>query len=638
MRPAATGDERSLPNTVKTLYTPLDGKQATMGKITEECIRKVKEATDIVELINKYVQLKRAGTAWKGCCPFHAEKTPSFSVNPSRQSFKCFGCGVGGDAIKFIMMYENLDYPEAIRKLADISSIPIVEEQDNPQERRRQKLRSKIIEINNLAADYYHRLLCRSPQAAHVREYLKQRELGIDIAKAWQLGWAPASSDGLQHLAAQKNIAEPLLKEAYLLGTSQSGRTYTIFRDRLMFPIRNMRGETVGFSGRIMQADQDPRKYVNTAETAAFHKSDLLFGLYQARTHIPKNADTAILCEGQIDVIACHEKAGLRHTVAPLGTAFTEEHVHLLRKCGTRRIILCLDGDAAGIKASEKDFRILAAAGMEVYQAALPPGEDPDSLIRRDGADALRTLVEQARPFLEVRLAYEQENTPTDSNARAALAHRMIDLLLCISDPIARDVATADMASRLHIGLEELRTAVSSGAKKAERMKTGRRPAPAADPEETAYRQAPVEIARPLAVHRSIMALCELALCNDRAQELIIDRIEELMEPMRTLPGGSILQSILEASPPPGDEEAWAAFLGTLPAGHALALRDIPVRHIELSRPEHHIQEACAAIARVTLEMQRDAIRARLQDPSVPPDEKLELSRQIVEINRMLIE
>ena len=429
-----------------------------MARITQECVARIKDSADIVELLGKYLQLRRAGNSWKACCPFHSEKTPSFHVNPARQTFHCFGCGVGGDALKFIMMFENLDYPTALRRLADMNGIPVIEEEENPEMARQRRMRARVVEANTLATDYYHRKLCRDAGAAHVREYLKKRGFGIEIARAWQLGWAPPEFGELAQIARSRNMDDRLLAEAYLLGRGQRG-LYPVFRARLMFPIHNVRGEVVGFSGRIIVEGQDPRKYVNTADTAAFHKGELLFGLYKATGPIGKAGMCVVVCEGQLDVIACHEKADIRNAVAGLGTAFTDEHARILRKYA-KKAILCYDGDNAGIKASEKTFRKLAAAGLEVYHASLPAGEDPDSLIGSRGPEALREAIDTARPYLEVRVGQELTLIQGDANARAALIPRMADLAAEITDRNRRDVAVADLATRLNTGLESLRESV----------------------------------------------------------------------------------------------------------------------------------------------------------------------------------
>lgn len=616
-----------------------------MGRITEECVRRIKDAADIVELIGKYVPLKRAGSAWKGCCPFHAEKTPSFSVNPTRQTFKCFGCGVGGDAVKFVMMFENLDYPTALRKLADMTGVVVVEEQENAEMLQMRKQRSRIVATNQWAAQYFHKLLRTSPAAGHVRNYLQSRDFDIEVVKNWYLGWAPDDTAELCRRARDQRLSTEALQEAFLLGTSARGSSYAVFRDRLMFPIQNLRGEVVGFSGRVMSTDgSDPRKYVNTSETAAFHKGELLFGLHKATRAISENNYTVMLCEGQIDVISCHEKADLRFAVAALGTAFTDDHARLLRKYATRAV-LCFDGDSAGIKASEKAYRKLAAAGMQVLQAELPPGEDPDSLIRKHGPEELRARVEAARPYLEGRLEREKAAAADDVNERAALIPRMVDLACEIADPNQRDVSIADLATRLNKGLDEMRRAA------AENLRRRRQKAP--EPDRTpSYRhengkeafdaedpgEEPESPVVPIVVHRAVMALCRLATCNIEAQAAIAERIEELQEPIALLSGGIVLQRILEALPEPGNAEAWAQFLQSLPPEQAAGLAEIEPRTFELDRPDYYVQEACERVARAALLQQQDAIRAQLENPSLSGEERLRLMARSMELRDLLLE
>ncbi len=614
-----------------------------MPRITEECVARIKDSADIVEVVGRYIQLRRAGNAWKACCPFHNEKTPSFSVNPARQTFKCFGCGVGGDAVKFIMMFENLDYPTALRRVADMNGIPVIEEEENPEAARKRWLRSRVIEANKLATDYFHRQLCRSKEADHVRAYLKSREFNIEIAKAWQLGWAPPDFHPLQQEAAAAGMDARLLSEAYLLGSGSRG-SYPVFRDRLMFPIHNVRGEVVGFSGRIMAEGQDPRKYVNTAETVAFRKGELLFGLFKATAPIAKADMTVVVCEGQLDVIACHEKADIRNAVAGLGTAFTDEHAAMLRKYA-KKAVLCYDGDNAGIKASEKTFRKLAAAGMEVYMATLPAGEDPDSLIKAQGPEALREAIAQARPYLEVRTGIEMQHSQGDANARAALIPRMADLAAEITDPIRRGVAVTDLASRLNTGLDDLRLTVEEIIRS--RKNAPKEPARDAEPDEDdswneamdaapqATFRAPEKV-RPIRLHPTIRNLIAHAAASSTIQHALVERIEELQEPITLLAGGPILQRMLEKLPIPGNAAAWSDFLQSLPAEQAAALKGMSNDVLEPTDTATLVEQACARAARDAVEARIDILKARINRGNLSTEEFYSISSQMTELRRML--
>ncbi len=613
-----------------------------MARITQECVARIKDSADIVELIGRFLQLRRAGNAWKACCPFHNEKTPSFSVNPARQTFHCFGCGVGGDAVKFLMMYENLDYPTALRRIADMNGVPVIEEEENPEMARKRRLRGRVVELNSLATDYYHRQLCRNREAGHARAYLKKRGFDIEIARAWQLGWAPPDFRDFARQADAAKCDERLLTEAYLLGRGQRG-LYPVFRNRLMFPIHNVRGEVVGFSGRVLEGDTDPRKYVNTAETIAFRKGELLFGLFKATGAIAKAGMTVVVCEGQLDVIACHEKAEVRNAVAGLGTAFTDEHAKMLRKYA-KRAILCYDGDNAGIKASEKTYRKLAQAGMEVAYANLPPGEDPDSLIQSQGAEALRQALEEARPYLEVRAGHELRLAQGDSNARAALIPRMADLAAEIPDANRRDVAIVDLATRLNTGLENLRATVDD-------LIRARKEAPAStrsdepegdwcgeDEEDSPNQQnsSPRTPTLAIRLHPGIRGLLQLAATNERAQHMLVERIEELQEPIRNLSGGPLLQRLLECLPPPGDEAAWQAYADSLPPEQAAALRDVAHAPIPLDDPTPFVDQACERAARDTVQARIDQLRSRLRAGDLSMEESFALLQETSELQKML--
>ncbi len=619
-----------------------------MARITQECVARIKDSTDIVEFVGRFLQLRRAGNAWKACCPFHNEKTPSFSVNPARQTFHCFGCGVGGDAVKFLMMFENLDYPTALRRIADMNGIPVVEEEENPEAARRRRLESRVVEANQLAADYFHRQLCRNREADHARAYLKKRGFDIETARAWQIGWAPPSFRDFSRQAAAANMDERLLTEAYLLHRGERG-AYPVFRNRLMFPIHNVRGMVVGFSGRVLEGDTDTRKYVNTGETVAFRKGDLLFGLHKATRPIGAANMTVVVCEGQLDVIACHEKADVRNAVAGLGTAFTDNHAKMLRKYA-KRAILCYDGDAAGIKASEKTYRKLAAAGLEVAYAQLPPGEDPDSLIESQGAEALRKALEEARPYLEVRAAHELQQAQGNSNARAALIPRLADLAAEIADANRRDVAIVDLATRLNTGLENLRETVSDIIRARKNAPEARREAEQDDywPEEEEEEEPNAPAAQegsPAATRRSTIAirlhpgirgLLQLAATSAQVQHMLVERIEELQEPIRELSGGPLLQRLLECLPTPGDEAAWQAYADSLPPEQAAALRDIPHNAVPMDDPAPFVDQACERAARDTVQARIDQLRSRLRAGNLSAAESLALMQETSELQKML--
>lgn len=604
------------------------GWRRFMGRIDEDSIRRVLEATNIVDVVGSYLSLKRAGSRWKACCPFHNEKTPSFIVDQTRQNFKCFGCGEGGSAITFVMKMENLGFADTVRRLAEKAGIPIAEEVYDAAEEKRRKARTALLVTHKKAAEFFHKLLLRSPKAAEARAYLNSRGYGADMAKRWQVGWAPDSSREFLSWARSENIPDQVLIDSGLANRGERGDLYARFRDRLMFPINNVYGECVAFSGRILRPQENVGKYVNSPETTIFKKGDVVFALDRARGAMGKSGK-ALLCEGQLDVIACHE-AGISFAVAPLGTAFTPEHARTLSRYASR-IVVCFDADKAGMAAADRAFRELAPFGKDVYLVNLPEGDDPDSFMKREGKEVFSELVEQARPFLEVRVQRETNRGLLENAAESAsFAREMTALLACMSDPVARDLATADVARRMRMTVNDLRSAVKTAGRRKDREQ-----AQAAD-------RAPVvpdegeKILPPVKINRAVAVLCELALQNARAQELIVDRIEELLEPMRLLQGGEILKKILARTPSPDNPAAIQAFLVSLPQQERDALKMLNLDPIPIPDVDRSVQEACSGIAKAALERHIASLMAELADPSTPAARRLELSKLSVDLKRLL--
>ena len=599
-----------------------------MGRIDEDSIRRVLEATDIVDVVGSYLSLQRAGSRWKACCPFHNEKTPSFIVDQTRQNFKCFGCGEGGSAIAYVMKMEKLGIADTVRRLAEKAGITLVEEVYDAAEEKRRKARTALLVAHKKAADFFHKLLLRSPKAAEARAYLNSRGYGAEMAKRWLVGWAPDSSREFLAWARKEGIADQVLIDSGLANRGERGDIYARFRDRLMFPINNVYGECVAFSGRILRPQENAGKYVNSPETAIFKKGDVVFALDKARGPMGKSGK-ALLCEGQIDVIACHE-AGLSFAVAPLGTAFTPEHARTLSRYASQ-IVLCFDADKAGMSAADRAFRELAPLGKDVYLVNLPPGDDPDSFMKREGRESFTAMVEQARPFFEVRVERaKSQGLLEDAGASASFARDMTALLACMSDPVARDLATTDLATRMRMTIGNLRSAVKTAGRRKEREQVR-----AADRAGEAAGNAPEELP-PVKMNRAVAVLCELALQNTQAQELIVDRIEELLEPMRLLPGGGILKKILARMPKPDNPASIHAFLESLPQPEKDALAMLSLDPIPIADVSRCVQEACSGIAKAALEKHIASLMAEIADPSTDASRRVELSKLSVDLKRLL--
>jgi len=384
---------------------PGDDPRRPRVQIPRESVEKVLQATDIVDLIGGYLQLQRAGSQFRCNCPFHNEKTPSFYVTPSMQRYHCFGCGAGGDAISFVREYENLPFADAVRKLATRSGIAIIEEVETPEQRRASRSRGRLLDLHREAAAFMHTLLLNDSGAAHARAYLKQRGFGREMAERWEIGWMPGTPRVFLDWAKSRGFSGRELVDsgvAYQIEESNPRAGLRVrFRDRLMFPIRNEIGDTIAFSGRQLREDPNSGKYVNSPETFIFRKSKVLFALDRAKKAILREK-AALLCEGQLDVISCHE-LGVDHAIAPLGTAFTREHAKLLRRY-TNHVLICFDADRAGLTATERVFRELVPEGLSVRVVTMPAGDDPDTYLKSHGVEGFRQLLTGAREFFDFKL------------------------------------------------------------------------------------------------------------------------------------------------------------------------------------------------------------------------------------------
>lgn len=353
--------------------------------IPEELVETVLQRADIVEVIGRYVQLAPSGRYWKGLCPFHGEKSPSFTVTPEKRIYHCFGCGKGGNAIHFLMQIEGWTYFETVRTLAQEASIPIDHLADQEPEDEFSKQKAMMSEAHLLAKTFYNYILNNTEEGQSAREYMQIRNFGSEHVNAFELGYAPARKDALVQLLKHKEFPLPLMEQAGLIMRNQEGQWIDRFRDRFMFPIFNAKGKAVGFGGRIL-GDGQP-KYLNSSESPVFHKGRLLYRLSEAKHEIRKSGE-AVLFEGYVDVIRAWE-AGVTNGVASLGTAFTDEHAHLLKRIAAQ-VTICYDGDEAGQTAAEKAAVVLQKHGLRVRVAVMPPKQDPDSYILEFGAEKFR--------------------------------------------------------------------------------------------------------------------------------------------------------------------------------------------------------------------------------------------------------
>ncbi len=421
--------------------------------IPEDVINEIKYKNDIEMTISQYVNLKRRGKNLVGLCPFHSEKTPSFTVYPESSSFYCFGCGVGGDVITFTGLLENLDYIESVKLLAERSGVTLP--QDGYDDSM-QKLKNTVYDINRETARFFHQHLM-TPEGKWALDYLLSRGLTISTIKRFGLGAAPDSWDALINHLKSKGFSIDDMLTANVIGKSQRGSYYDRFRKRVMFPIINIRGNVVAFSGRAMPGeDKMGGKYVNTSDTPVYKKSENLFGINYAKNFAEEQI---ILVEGNMDVISLHQ-AGFQNAVAPLGTAFTSEQVNLLARY-TKEIVLMLDADAAGQKAAKRASQLLENTGLTVRVVVIPDGKDPDEYIKKNGPERFRALLEGAVSDIEYKLLMAADGIDLNGDdGRLKYLSLAAEIIASCEDIMTRDIYIGRLSDKYGVSRTALSTKV----------------------------------------------------------------------------------------------------------------------------------------------------------------------------------
>ncbi len=432
--------------------------------IPEDIINEIKYRNDIETAISQYVNLKRRGKNLVGLCPFHSEKTPSFTVYPENGSFYCFGCGVGGDVFTFTGLIENLDYIESVKLLAERSGITLP--QDGYDDSM-QRLKKRIYDINRDTARFFHAFLM-SPGGKWALDYLTGRGLTVKTIKHFGLGAAPDSWDALIHHLKEKGYTESDMLAANVIGKSERGSLYDRFRKRVMFPIINIRGNIVAFSGRAMPGeDKQGGKYVNTADTPVYKKSENLFGINFAKNVC---SERVILVEGNMDVISLHQ-AGFENTVAPLGTAFTTEQANLLSRY-TKEIVLMLDADAAGQKAVRRASELLENTGLSVRVVVVPDGKDPDEYIKKNGKERFAALLEGAVSDMEYKLLTAAKDINFDNeDGRLKYLAAAAEIIAASDDIMTRDIYIGRLSEKYGVSRTALNARIEELRKRNRRQK-----------------------------------------------------------------------------------------------------------------------------------------------------------------------
>lgn len=416
----------------------------------------LKTRADLVRIIEPYAPLKKKGANWMGCCPFHQEKTPSFSVNPAKGFYKCFGCAKGGNCFTFVMEMEGLNFPEAIKRVAEISGIPLPEpvddkkyEQNKKRREEKKEIAEQVIELNRYALEFWeNHLQENNPHSKAAREYLEKREISVETQRAFHIGFAPDSWDAVMSLLKAKGADEKLIEASGLVSINEEKkRVYDRFRGRVMFPVLDIKGNPIAFGARIL-ATGEP-KYLNSPETPAYTKGEHLYGLFQSKEEI-RQKKFAILVEGYLDLIALYQY-GIKNTAASLGTAFTPEQSKLLGRF-TKRVVINYDGDKAGVKAARRAIETLVKDDYETKVLILPDGQDPDDFLKANGAESYNQMRGHAFPFLQFVLEnLDRERNMASPKEKAEAIEDLMPVLSAIKNPIQKRDAFDQTMSFLRV-------------------------------------------------------------------------------------------------------------------------------------------------------------------------------------------
>ncbi len=578
----------------------------------DEIKEEIKRRTDIVELISQYVPLKRAGRRMKGLCPFHQEKTPSFFVDPAGGFWKCFGCGEGGDVFSFLMKIEGLTFPEAGERLAERAGLVW---KSTPGADERSQLRKQIQSATDIAIEHFQANL-QGPQGAAARDYLQRRGFAEQTVTEFRLGFAANSWDDLLRALARKGISGEMAVQAGVARAREGGGQYDWFRNRIIFPIMDAGGRVIAFGGRTLDPDEDA-KYINSPDTPIFRKGRAVYGIHLA-WHALSDTKQAVVVEGYTDVISLHQ-AGLRNVVACMGTALTEDHLAVLGRY-VDEVILCYDADAAGVQAALRSVALFEARNVDVRIAVLPPGADPDELVRERGGEAFKSIVADATSVVEYQLQLifdEHKSRGTEGLTRAA--REAVDVLLRIPDRTRRDAFVVRAADRWAAG-DTTRHEAMQAALRSEiwrRSARGRAPkgTPVADRDRSfiteALARGPAELPRwREEVERELLSL---ALQDQTVGQQIVEVLET------------------EDLADPRHQRLWIALREHLAAGGEFAPHQVidsleevegtRARGVELLLTDTEMEDTQEVIAAAAAKLRKHRLGAGLREKYVVPEE-----------------
>jgi len=417
------------------------------GFLSEEKVSEIRDRANILEVVSDYVSLKKAGKNYRGLCPFHSEKTPSFMVNEAKQMFHCFGCGEGGDVFAFLMKVEHYSFPQAIEQLAKRYGVSLPSREMTPGQKKEMAKKNLLFQINQIASEYYHRLLTQGRDGEEARRYLAQRGIGKEMIEDHRLGYSLDRWDGLVQHLRDKKVSLELAWELGLILPKRSEGWYDVFRGRVIFPIFDLHRQVVGFGGRIIQTGQP--KYLNSPESAIYHKGETLYGLQVAKGYLSER-ECAIICEGYFDLLTLH-RYGFKNSVATLGTALTTQHIRLLKRY-TKNLITVFDSDQAGVQATLRTLPLFLEEDVFGKMVLLPKGEDPDTFLRKGGVKDFEKRVQEAIPLID--FFFDQlmrRYDPKSIEGKVKMAQEGVQLIAKVGDPIRRDFYLKSLAERMEV-------------------------------------------------------------------------------------------------------------------------------------------------------------------------------------------
>src|SRR5215212_6157348 len=425
------------------------------GLISPATLEQIRAASDIVDVLGAYLPLKRAGANFRALCPFHREKSPSFNVNPHLQIFKCFGCGIAGDVFSFVREYEGLEFMDAVRRLAERASIPL-EFENNPAAQQQKHIKEVLWTIHEQITQRWQSALKNEASGQVARDYLAKRGVTDEAVALFRLGAAPEAWDDTVNWAKSKGHDLAVMEQAGLVVKKEgTDRYYDRFRGRLIFPICDEQARVIGFSGRVLMGDEKQAKYVNSPETPIFTKGKVFFGLDKSKRPL-LDAESAIICEGQLDLIACF-MAGVQNVVAPQGTALTPDHARMLKRY-VEEVVLCFDADNAGQNAAVRSLDPLLAAGLAIRVASIPNGKDPDDFIKQNGGDAFREIINKAEGFFDWYLKRLcATNDPRSDKGRVTVLREFAEALIKTRNAVLIDTHAQKAALRLGVSVDSVR-------------------------------------------------------------------------------------------------------------------------------------------------------------------------------------